>query len=95
MNEFNFGRPVKICGKEYRIDLGREDIRTKLQELIPQVKEKQPVTVALAQAQALIDLLLGSGAYDDLFAGRIAAKEDIAALLNFILGEINAAYGKN
>lgn len=97
MNSFNFGRPMKICGKIYHLtsDMGKagkvmkgcseEILQLSGDVTVPDEKKMEKVTEASRRA---VDQCLGKGAFDEIFEGREIGVLDMASLIDFIRSEI-------
>lgn len=106
MDEFRFGKPVKICGTEYWVDMGIKEkqerrlvIMDRTAKLQKQLKEEESSPEAQLQTETkerfldcckeIIDLILGKGAYDSIFEGRVIFVSDVTALLNFLQAQLS------
>lgn len=106
MNEFRFGKPVKICGTEYWVDMGVKEkqarrlaIMSRTAKLQKELKEEESSPEAQIQPETkeqflgcckeMIDLILGEGAYDSIFEGRVILVNDVTALLNFLQAQLS------
>lgn len=102
MNSFSFGLEVEICGKTYYIDMHRngtdaarfEQIRLEVMTLAKTPADKDTMSKLIALVREYIDMALGEGAFDNIFAGRTPTLRDMVQLIKFLteqLREANAA----
>lgn len=96
MNNFEFGRAVKICGKEYHITSDMKSVTTamtetsmKLNELSSSDLSDDEITKLITQHyRHAIDATLGEGSFDQIFEGRVINYTDLFELIRFITREI-------
>lgn len=90
---FHFGIPIEICGKTYYMDLNRDGVserfaamHDKIMSEVDKAKETGDPSVIIGLTREFIDLILGAGSYDTIFAGRVQSSYDIHALYEYITG---------
>ena len=93
---FHFGTPIEICGKIYYLDLNRDGVlekfsaaHEKIMNEVAKVKETDDLRPLVALTREIIDLSLGDGSYDSIFAGRAESSYDIACLYEYIADVAN------
>lgn len=97
MNSFDFGRPMKICGKIYHLtsdmekagrvmkECSEEAFRLSGDDTMPDEEKMQKVTET---SRGMVDQCLEEGAFDEIFKGREISVLDMASLMDFIRSEI-------
>lgn len=97
---FYFGVPIEICGKTYYMDMNREGFyekfsaaHDKVMAEIEKAKDTGDVRPLVDMTREMIDLALGDGSYDSIFAGRVESSYDIGSLYRYI-AKIAAEQGK-
>lgn len=96
MNNFEFGRAVKICGKEYHITSDMKIITAamteasrKLNELSSSNLPDDEITKLITEHyRHAIDATLGEGSFDQIFEGRVVNYTDLFDLIRFVTKEI-------
>lgn len=94
-NDFRFGKPIHICGKEYWLDVNTKDKQARIRMILAKIKgaERQEDTpekarIMIEQVKEMLDLALGDGAFGEIFEGRDIVISDLVAVLNFIRDEL-------
>ena len=95
MTEFNFGHPCKINGEVYYLtgdaDTVAEVCSNEL-KAIQALKDSTDTSVdklahLKADCKTCIDVILGDGAFDRIFAGRAYTIRDCTALIKYLTSE--------
>ena len=88
---FHFGVPIEVCGKIYYLDLNREGVlekfnatHEKIMAEVAMAKETDDLRPLVNMTREVIDLALGEGSYDSIFAGRTESSYDISCLYSYI-----------
>ncbi len=95
MDKFNFGRTVEICGKQYTIDVLREDVRKQIPEMKKTLDRLQRIPDSENEQILLmrdtVDLILGTGSFDDIASnsGVEMSVLNVSRLIQFLADEIN------
>ena len=97
MTGFYFGVPIEICGQTYYIDINRIGVKEKINELNRQIEEAVKTTSTPAGLKEVMDLtrsyintILGDGAFETIFAGRVGNAYDLVAFYNYIAAAVTA-----
>lgn len=97
MNDFRFGEPIKICGKEYWMDTNTKEKQEKLTKLRGKITEieknkdtPEKVMELIGYIKEMIDMVITEGAFDEIFSGREVKTKDVTAVLNYIRAEMEA-----
>lgn len=96
MKTFDFGRPVKICGKVYYISSDMEKVASelkassdKLYDLVnKEISEDEKVRQATDIYRICLDNVLGKGSFNAIFCSRNPRLSDMVSLMEFINKEI-------
>ena len=82
---FHFGVPIEVCGKIYYLDLNREGVLEKfIMAEVAMAKETDDLRPLVNMTREVIDLALGEGSYDSIFAGRTESSYDLSCLYSYI-----------
>lgn len=91
---FHFGTPITIAGKVYYLDLNRdgvkerlEELRDKIQDEVPHTKKTGDASVMFSLTKEFIDTAFGAGTFDTIFSGRIMSSYDLNAFTRYIAQE--------
>lgn len=98
MNEFQFGRPIKICGKVYYLTSNMKMLSAQMLNTAALMKQVSALEIGDAEkmeqatklCRACIDKVLGQGSFDEIFAIEEPSTLNLAALMQFIASEISA-----
>ena len=97
MNEFEFGRKVKIDGEVYSIGGDYEEIKKVIKHQIKKMQEisasggtQETQTAAIRKsAKKVLNAVLGEGAFEKIFKSRKFNVSDFTDLLLFLAREID------
>lgn len=96
MRSFEFGHPVEIGGKVYRITSDKEGAKKLIDRQIEQIRKiseaggtESTITKKIeTSGEKIIDALLGKGSFKEIFEGRRFNILDFKDLILFISAEI-------
>lgn len=96
MNEFNFGRPVKICGQTYFITTDMENLSRKMYDMATQCEQIDNLEIGNDEKlkrvtevyKDCIDYAFGKGCFNRIFYTQTLSIYNMRKLINFITAEI-------
>lgn len=95
MNDFKFGKSIKICGKEYWADPNTKTAQEKIKTISARIKNLNNIKDDTKKADELIgcvkefiDTVFEGGTFEDIFSNRKIKLQDVISILDYIRTEL-------